>query len=73
MKSLQFHKLVRQHNESAEDWMCRLRIAALECNYKEGDRQLKEQCIHRLNDSDVLAEIIRDLTRGNENNRISSE
>ena len=39
--------------------MGRLRLAAVECNYKEIDRQLKEQFIHRLNDNDMPAEIIR--------------
>ena len=37
---------IRQSNENAEDWMDRLRIATLECNYKDLDRQLKEQFIH---------------------------
>ena len=35
IKPLQFHNLVRQHNESAEEWMSRLRTAAVECNFKE--------------------------------------
>ena len=29
-------------NENAEEWMGRLRLAAVECNYKEIDKQLKE-------------------------------
>ena len=41
--------------------MGRCRLAAIECNYKEMDRQLKEQFIHVLNDNDILAEIIREL------------
>ena len=57
IKSPQFCKLVRQHNASAEEWMGRLRIASIKCNYKEGDRWLKEQFIHRMNDSDMLVEI----------------
>ena len=40
IKSLLFHKFVRQHDENAEEWIGRLRIAAIECNYKETDRQL---------------------------------
>ena len=43
IKSLQFHKLNRQTGENAEEWMGRLRLAAIECNYKEINRQLKEQ------------------------------
>ena len=35
IKSLQFHKLGRQMNENAEEWMGRHRLAAVECNYKE--------------------------------------
>ena len=62
IKYLQFSKLVRQSNESAEEWVGRLRTAAVECNYHEIDKQLKEQFIHRLNDKEMLAEIIREVT-----------
>ena len=50
IKSLQFRKLSRNDGENTEEWMGRLRVAAVECNYQEVDRQLKEQCIHGLND-----------------------
>ena len=63
MKSLQLCNLIRQHNESAEVWIYKLRIAAIECNYKEVDRHLKEQFIHRLSASKMLTEIIRQLTK----------
>ena len=43
-------------------WVGRLRTAGVECNYKEIDRQLKEQFIHGLNDDKMLAESIRELT-----------
>ena len=64
---LQFHKLILQAKENTEEQMGRIRVAAIDCNYKELDRQLKEQFIHGLNDSDMLAEIIRELTKTNEN------
>ena len=38
--------------------MGRLCVAAVECNYQEVDRQLKEQSIHCLNDKYMLEEII---------------
>ena len=38
IKSSQFHKLVRQQNENAEEWMGRLRLTALGWIYKEIDR-----------------------------------
>ena len=57
IKSLQFHKLGWQMNENAEEWMGRVRLAAVEYNYKEIDRQLREQLIHRLSDNDMLTEI----------------
>ena len=53
--------------------MGRLRLAAIDCNYKEIDMQLKEQFIHRLNDPDMLAEIIMELTKVKENTEITSE
>ena len=53
IRSLQFCKLVRQYDESTEEWMGRLRIAAIEYRYKELDGQLKEKFIHELSDSDV--------------------
>ena len=55
IKSLQFHKLVREINKNAEEWMGRHWLAAVECNYKEIDRALKEQFIHSLNNNEMLA------------------
>ena len=63
IKSLQFHKLSRQNEETAEEWMGRLWLSVKEFNYKELDRQLKEQFIQGLNDTDMLGEIIRELTK----------
>ena len=52
----------------------RLQLAAIEYRYKEMDRQLKEQFIHGLNDTDMLTEIIWELTKINENEtKITSE
>ena len=62
IKSLKFRKLYRYEDESVEEWMGRLWVAAVECNYQEVDRQLKEQFIHGLNDKCMLEEIIRELT-----------
>ena len=50
IKLLQFRKLCRSENDSAEEWMGWLWMVAAECGYKEVDRQLKEQFIHGLND-----------------------
>ena len=57
IKSLQFRKLYRYENENVEEWMHRLCIAAVECNYQEIDRQLKEQFSHGLNNKYILEEI----------------
>ena len=57
IKSLQICKLIRQSNESVKEWIGRLRTA------EEIDRQLNEQFIHGLNDEEMPAEIIRELTR----------
>ena len=70
---MQFHKQSRQAKENAEEWMGRLRLAVVECNYKEVDGQLKEQSIHRLNDNDMLAEIIRELAKAKESADKTSE
>ena len=53
--------------------MSRFRIAATECNCKQVDRQLKEKFIHELTDKEMLAEIISELTKSNENTMIHSE
>ena len=37
MTSKQFYKLGRKMNENAEEWMGKLKLAAVECNYKEID------------------------------------
>ena len=63
IKSQQFCKLSRQNGENAEEWMGKLCLSTVECSYKELDGQLKEQFIHGLNDTDMLAEIIRELTK----------
>ena len=39
--------------------MGRLRVAAMDYDYKEVDKQLQEQFIHVLNDSEKLTEIMR--------------
>ena len=62
IKSLPFRKLYRYDNENVEEWMGRLQVAAVECNYQEVDRQLKEQFIHGLNDKCMLEVIIKELT-----------
>ena len=46
---------------------------AAESNYRELDRQLKEQFIHGLNDKVMLDEIIRELTVKNNNKQVMSE
>ena len=51
----------------------RLKTAAVEWNYKEVDRQLKEQFIHGLNGSEMLTEIIRECTKTDEDIIILSE
>ena len=55
---------IKQTNgENADEWMGRLWLSARECNYKEIDRQLKEQFIHGLNDTEILGGIIKELTQ----------
>ena len=49
IKSLQFRKLYWLESKNIEEWMGRLHAAAVECNYREVDRQLKQQFIHGLN------------------------
>ena len=41
IKLLQFRKLYWLENENEEEWMGRLHMAAVKCNYQEVDRQLK--------------------------------
>ena len=57
--SLQFRKLYWLESENLEEWMGRLHVMAVECNYREVDRQLKEQFIHGLNNKSMLEEIIK--------------
>ena len=73
IKLLQFRKLCSSENESAEEWMGWLQMAAVECGYKEVDRQLKEQFIYRLNDKIMLDEIIRELTSRTNNVQMISK
>ena len=73
IKSLQFRQLCRHDGENAEEWMGRLQVAVVECNYKELDHQLKEQFIHGLNDKTMLDEVIRELTTKSSNDQMTSE
>ena len=52
--------------------MGRLHIAAVECNYQEVDRQLKEHFIHGLKDKHMQEEIIKELTATNNDDHITS-
>ena len=72
IKSLQFRKLYWFKNENVEYWKGRLQVAAVECNYQEVDRQLKEQFIHGLNDKYMLKEIIKELTPAKDDDHITS-
>ena len=62
IKSLQFRKLCWLESENLEECMGRLHVVAVECNYREVARQLKEQFIQGLNDKCTLDEIIKELT-----------
>ena len=72
IKLLQFRKLYQYDDENVEEWMGRLCIAAVECNYQEVDRHLKEQYIHGLNDKYMLEEIIKELTATKNDDHITS-
>ena len=47
-------------------------LAAIECNYKHIDRHLKKQFINGLNHSDMLVQIIRELTKPEEGSDVTS-
>ena len=47
-------------NKNLKEWMGRLQVTVVECNFEEIDRQLKEQFTHKLNDNEMLVEIIRE-------------
>ena len=69
---LQFSKLYQYDCENVEEWMGRLCVAAVECNYQEVDRQLKKQFMHSLNDKYMLEEIIKELTAARNDDHITS-
>ena len=72
IKLLQFRKLYRYVDENVEEWMERLQVAAVECDYQEIDRHPKEQFIHGLNDKCMLQEIINNLMATKNENHIAS-
>ena len=65
IKLLQFRKLYRFEGEGIDEWMGRLCVVVVECNYREIDRQLKGQFIHGLNDKVMIDEVIREPTAKN--------
>ena len=72
IESLQLRKLYQFDDENVEEWLGRLHIYAVECNYQEVDRQLKEQFIHGLNDKYMLEEIIKELMATKNDDHITS-
>ena len=54
-----------------EEWLWRLRIAAIECNYKEIGRQLKEHFIHGLNDNSIEVKVIKEISKTEENKDVT--
>ena len=48
-------------------------MVAVDCGYKEVDRQLKEEFIHGLDDKIMLDEIIRELTSRTSNVQMTSK
>ena len=53
--------------------MDRLTLAAIKCNYKEKDIQLKYQFIHGLNYNDMLEEIIIELNKIKKDSDVAGE
>ena len=66
-------KISQARYKNSEKWMSRLCLAAIECNYKEIDRYLKEQFIDVLNDIQMLTEIRSELIKVEENANVRSE
>ena len=62
-----------KHTKGAKQLVGKLRITTSECNYKKINRQLKGQFIHGLNDNDMSIEIIKELTKIEENDKVTSE
>ena len=44
-----------------EEWMKGLRLKVAKCNYKENDRNIKEQFINGMNDDSMMDDTIRKL------------
>ena len=72
IKSLQFRRLYRYDEENVEEWMGRLCVVPVECNYQEVNRQLKELFIHGLNNKHILEEITKELMATNNDDHIKS-
>ena len=68
-----FKNHVGMMGKMVEEWMGILSVAAIECNYQEVDRQLKEQFIHGLNDKNMLEEIIKELMIVRGDDQITNE
>ena len=59
---LQYCKLIKQSKETAKEWMWRLRIKAVQWNYKQNDRCLKEQFINGIKSDAVTCENCKEFT-----------
>ena len=63
-KTLQFylfeyHKFQRKEDESAEEWMGRILMEPIECEYgTHYSKQLKEECMHGKDDEAITIKII---------------
>ena len=68
---LQYYKLIRNADESIEEWMGRIRAKAMQCKYR--DQRLNEQFINDINDKSMTADIIRELTDIKDMSEVTNE
>ena len=64
--SLQYCKLSRDENKSAEEWLDSLRVMTNECNYKEHNRKLKEQFINGTDGKMMTTEELTTIRKPND-------
>ena len=65
--------LRRKNHEPNQEWIGKWHFKAIDCKYKEYERRLKEQFSNGLDDKNIIAEIMKELTALKDTSEVSSE
>ena len=73
MLLLQYCKLIRQCDETAEELVSCVTVKATDCKYKDKDSKQNEQLVNGINDQAMIMKVIKELTAIKDASELTSE